>query len=111
MPQGDRTGPAGAGPRTGRGLGYCSGFDAPGYGHPGYRHVRFGRGRAHGRGFGRRYEFFDGPPGPPVGWGYPAYTPRTREETLSDLRANADWLTSQLDTINKRIEALEKPEE
>ena len=27
IPGGDRTGPTGAGPRTGRGLGYCNGYD------------------------------------------------------------------------------------
>ncbi|MCF7946089.1 MAG: DUF5320 domain-containing protein, partial [Spirochaetia bacterium] len=27
MPRGDRTGPDGMGPRTGRALGYCSGYD------------------------------------------------------------------------------------
>lgn len=42
MPGGDRTGPTGMGPMTGRGLGYCSGFT--GFG-------RFARGRE--RGFGR----------------------------------------------------------
>ncbi len=31
MPTGDRTGPMGQGPRTGRARGFCSGFDAPGY--------------------------------------------------------------------------------
>ena len=31
MPGGDRKGPAGGGPRTGRGLGYCSDNDQPGY--------------------------------------------------------------------------------
>ena len=31
MPRGDGTGPDGKGPRTGRGLGYCSGSGAPGY--------------------------------------------------------------------------------
>ena len=35
MPQGDGTGPAGQGPMTGRGMGYCAGYDVP----------RFGRGR------------------------------------------------------------------
>ncbi len=30
MPRGDRTGPRGQGPRTGRGLGYCEGYDGPG---------------------------------------------------------------------------------
>ncbi|MFW6102913.1 MAG: DUF5320 domain-containing protein, partial [Chloroflexota bacterium] len=31
MPWGDGTGPAGMGPMTGRGLGYCSGYGAPGF--------------------------------------------------------------------------------
>lgn len=47
MPGGDRTGPHGLGPRTGRSLGYCSGYNSPGYTNPG-----FGRGfRGRGRGF------------------------------------------------------------
>lgn len=31
MPRGDRTGPAGMGPRTGRAAGYCAGYSTPGY--------------------------------------------------------------------------------
>ncbi|MEA1871201.1 MAG: DUF5320 family protein, partial [Candidatus Bipolaricaulota bacterium] len=31
MPRGDRTGPGGMGPMTGRGAGYCSGSAAPGF--------------------------------------------------------------------------------
>lgn len=30
MPRGDRKGPVGAGPATGRGLGFCTGFKFPG---------------------------------------------------------------------------------
>ncbi len=60
MPGGDRTGPLGRGPRTGRGLGYCSGSDRPGFMSRtfgrlglGFRRGRGGgRGRA-GRGAGR----------------------------------------------------------
>lgn len=43
MPAGDRTGPEGKGPRTGRGFGFCSGYDAPGYSRRGGG--RFGRGQ------------------------------------------------------------------
>lgn len=58
MPGGDRTGPAGLGSKTGRGLGYCSGLDTPGFtkgpmgmsrggiGFVGYR--AYGRGRSMG---------------------------------------------------------------
>lgn len=52
MPGGDRTGPLGQGPMTGRGLGFCSGNNTPGYSTPGFFR-RFGRG--FGRGFGRRF--------------------------------------------------------
>ncbi|NJK86808.1 MAG: DUF5320 domain-containing protein [Bacteroidales bacterium] len=31
MAGGDRTGPLGQGSRTGRSLGFCSGYDTPGY--------------------------------------------------------------------------------
>jgi len=51
MPRGDRTGPWGRGPMTGRGLGYCSGSSAHGYGN--YAMER------RGGGYGRR---FYGPP-------------------------------------------------
>lgn len=52
MPAGDRTGPRGLGPRTGRGLGYCSEFRAPGFMFPGPG-LGFGRGFGFGRGLGR----------------------------------------------------------
>lgn len=39
MPGGDRTGPAGLGPMTGRGAGYCAGYAVPGYAN-----MNFGRG-------------------------------------------------------------------
>ena len=35
MPAGDGTGPLGRGPMTGRGMGYCGGYDAPGWANPG----------------------------------------------------------------------------
>lgn len=74
MPGGDRTGPRGFGPMTGRGAGYCAGYSVPGYANPipgrgGFGFGRgFGRGRGwFGRGFGRgwRNRFY--------GAGFPAY--------------------------------------
>jgi len=53
MPAGDRTGPWGFGSRTGRSLGYCSGYRAPGFMCPGPG-VGLGRGFGFGRGFGLR---------------------------------------------------------
>jgi hypothetical protein len=51
MPRGDRTGPRGEGPKTGRGAGYCSGSNMPGFANSNLR--GFGRGFA-GRGFAWR---------------------------------------------------------
>ena len=56
MPQGDRTGPEGRGSRTGRGLGYCSGYDSPGFAR-GMPADRRGFGRGLGRGFGYGYRY------------------------------------------------------
>lgn len=93
----------GAGSRTGRGLGYCAGYEAPGFSHSGFG--GFGRGLGWGRGFGMRHRAFAGAP---LGWGYPTYSPPTREETLTGLKADADWLKGQLETVTKRIEELEE---
>jgi len=46
MPRGDRSGPSGEGPNTGRGMGYCTGND-----HPGFMNAISNRGRGYGRGF------------------------------------------------------------
>jgi hypothetical protein len=69
MPFGDRTGPRGMGPMTGRGAGYCTGFRWPGFANliPGSARGGFGLGfrtwyggrrgswgRGRGRGFGWR---------------------------------------------------------
>lgn len=56
MPRGDRTGPWGFGPMTGRGMGYCAGYPYPGFMNPGPGFgfgPGFGMGRGLGRGFGR----------------------------------------------------------
>ena len=56
MPQGDRTGPNGQGPMTGRGMGFCSGSNTPGYMNSGFGRG-MGRGFGRGRGFGFRQGF------------------------------------------------------
>ena len=64
MPRGDRTGPLGEGPLTGRRMGYCAGEDQPGY----MFNTGFGlrRGRSQGPGFGRGYHRnWENPPLPP----------------------------------------------
>ncbi len=96
MPGGDRTGPQGAGPRTGRGMGYCSGYDLPGFGNPPAMAWR-GSGRM-GAGRGWRHRFY--------ATGIPGWMPPTPEQEAADLKAQADLLKTQLDAIQKRIEAL-----
>jgi len=107
MPRGDRTGPDGFGSMTGRGLGYCAGYDTPGFtkGYPrggaGYgRGFGYGRGRGWGRGFGGRNY--------PV---YPVQAPvasYSKEDELRLLKNQAEQAKSDMDAINKRIEELEK---
>jgi hypothetical protein len=99
MPRGDRTGPLGAGPRSGRGLGYCGGADTPGF------DSRLDWRRGRGGGFGWRHRFFATGR---AGWDVPRYALPAREETLADLKTEADWLKGQLDAVNKRIEEMEK---
>lgn len=52
MPRGDRTGPTGAGPMSGRGAGICAGFKPADFQNAGG-----GFGRRCGRGFGFRNQF------------------------------------------------------
>ncbi|MEA3558912.1 MAG: DUF5320 domain-containing protein [Candidatus Thermoplasmatota archaeon] len=60
MPGGDESGPWGRGPMTGRGAGYCAGFETPGF-------AGRGPGRGFGRGMGRGYA--QGEPGRGFGRG------------------------------------------
>lgn len=118
MPRGDRTGPAGMGPMTGRASGYCAGYDAPGYANPApWR--GFGMGWGGGWGRGRRWRIgYDasGLPGwarfgaAPF-WGYgPYFEPITEEQEIASLKAQAEWLTSQLEAVNRCLAELEKEE-
>jgi hypothetical protein len=104
MPRGDRTGPMGTGPRTGQGLGYCGNDDVSGFANTGFG-PGMGWRRGWGGGFGWRHRFFAAGR---TGWGYPRYPPLTQEETLQALKSEEDWLKGQMETINKRIEELEK---
>jgi len=91
MPRGDGTGPDGRGSRTGRGLGYCAGFGAPGFAQPSP-----GRGGGFGWGRGRGWRF-----GAPV---QPAEL--TKEQQAKVLEEEKKALEQELDAINKRIKEL-----
>jgi hypothetical protein len=116
MPFGDRTGPLGLGPRTGRAMGYCAGFGMPGSAGavPGRGGFGFGRGRGlgwSGRGRGWRCSYrATGLPGwARAGYGYPLYGPEfTAKDEINGLQDQADLLEKQLEDIQNRISTLEK---
>jgi len=93
MPRGDQTGPLGQGPRTGRGMGYCSGFNAPGFMNPG-----FCRGRRFGRRFGWRnfapIESFSEP------------VKLTKEEQKKILKEELNEIEQEKKEIEKRLKEL-----
>lgn len=109
MPRGDRTGPMGTGPMSGRGAGYCAGFGVPGYANPALGRgfgMRFGRGRGSGGGCrGWRNMFyatgqpgwlrFSGPAAP--------YQKRDPEIEKQALKNQAEALQSELEFIKKRL--------
>jgi hypothetical protein len=119
MPGGDRTGPRGMGPMTGRAAGYCAGYDRPGAAHPWFRRgmAWWGGRRGGGRGW-RHWYYATGLPGWARGYGpgwgeFPAYgppAPPTREEEADMLKAQAEWLQEQLDDIQERLAKVEQGE-
>ena len=108
MPSGDRTGPEGIGPRTGRSLGYCAGYSSPGFtkGMPrgrGYGRG-FGRGWGRGRGFWRR-GYYPEPYYEPA----PIYRPEpTKDEEKHYLQESIKALESDLKDMKKRLDELSK---
>jgi len=122
MPRGDRTGPEGMGPMTGRGMGYCSGYDTPGFANPagagfgrgmargwGRGGGGFGRGMAWGRGMGRGW----GRGGGGYGrggygyWGAPAAFPApTPEDERTYLEIEMESLKAHMESIKKRLDQL-----
>jgi hypothetical protein len=114
MPGGDRTGPYGRGPMTGRALGYCAGYPAPGYMNPAPgRGWARGWGRGFGRGFGRGwgrgywgYPYAAWPPYQPAPY-YPGTTAFSAKDELAMLKDEAEQHEEMLGEIRKRIDALE----
>jgi len=106
MPRGDGTGPAGMGPMTGRGAGYCAGYAAPGFARPGFGRG-MGMGFRRGRG-GYRMQYM--PPVYPDNPAPPAVD-MTPEENVQMLKNQAAQLSQTLENINKQIAELEKSKE
>ena len=91
MPAGNGTGPMGAGPMTGRAMGYCAGNNAPGRAMGG----GFGRGMGRGMGFGFRNRCFAGWENAPQA---PAQ-PIRKEDQLDALKAQMSRIQQQIDTL------------
>jgi len=108
MPRGDRTGPLGAGPMTGRGAGYCAGYGVPGYANPvpGLGSRCWG-----GRGW-RHWYYATGLPGWARAVGYPLWAvapfqaPPDKEQEASFLKMQAENLKAALANIEKRLQGL-----
>ena len=114
MPGGDRTGPIGAGPMTGRAAGYCAGYTVPGSVHRAFGGGRFRHGGRGGHGW-RHMFHATGLPGwartDVAGTGPAAAAPPSPELTpdreLEVLRQQVDQATHTLEQIRERISELE----
>lgn len=106
MPRGDRTGPAGMGSRTGRGAGFCSGIDAPGFASAGNQNFGGGFGRGAGGG-GRGFRNMNNASGQPGGMRYgaapviPAAPQQQGEQEL--LKRQVAALQSELKSMAERL--------
>ena len=88
MPQGDKTGPAGQGSKTGRARGFCAGFNAPGF-------MSFGRGMRR-RGFGLRARATQ-----------PIPTQQTQSVVITK-KQEKQFLEQDLKALKKEIKEIEK---
>ncbi|MHC1724499.1 MAG: DUF5320 domain-containing protein [Syntrophobacteraceae bacterium] len=112
MPRGDRTGPTGAGPRTGRVKGFCMGFDIPGAfnqpqdlaspGAGGGRHGRRNRFFSTGLTGQQRSAVFGIEP-KPDDLSNSKFVP---ESELATLKVQASYLQKALDGIKRRMQEL-----
>lgn len=105
MPGGDRTGPTGMGPMTGRGLGVCGDVQGRGVGIG--RGVGFGFGGGRGRGRGLRNRFWaTGLTGWQRAEAAAAPAPVTKEQELAALADQVAQFESALTEIRARIDEL-----
>ena len=116
MPRGDRTGPEGRGPKTGRAAGFCAGHSMPGYANPEPRTGwGFASGLSRGAGRGWRHMFYaTGLPGWQREWypsrAYPYSVPAartmTKQQEMEGLKVQAESFENALGEIRKRLDEL-----
>ncbi|HPX26899.1 MAG TPA: DUF5320 domain-containing protein [Treponemataceae bacterium] len=117
MPRGDRTGPAGMGPMTGRGAGFCAGYGNAGYMNP---EGTYNGGRGLGRSLGRGGRGFGGGLGRGLGRGFAGGfaggfmqnaamyqgMQKTEEDEKYELNARSHSISIELELIQKRLAEL-----
>jgi len=126
MPRGDKTGPQGMGPMTGRAAGHCAGYPVQGFANlNGGRGMGYRRGFGGGRGRGFRGEYGAAAPlnpmnpaymgeapyvfTPPPAAGYgDTYGPMGNpDQELEMLKNQTSYIEETLENIKKRINELE----
>lgn len=106
MPRGDKSGPIGQGPMTGRARGYCVGNDVPGYmeersGLGMARGFRGGRKSGLGRGMAMRHKMRNAAP-------LEDDLAPTKEEERNYLSRQAERLKRTLNEVEQRINKLDE---
>ena len=107
MPQGNGTGPNGQGQLTGRRMGYCAGFNAPGFMNGGFGRG-MGRGFDRGRGFAWRARAMQAVPMQAVPMQQVQPTVTTEKEKKQFLVQELDALKEEMKEIEKRLKELKK---
>ncbi len=106
MPWGDGTGPDGFGPRSGRGLGFCNGYNSPGY---------FKRARGFGYFGGRGRRFFGNRSWGPY-WGSRVdlpynYNPNYFQPSNDEIKNEISNVERYLDDLKKMLEKSNEKEQ
>lgn len=101
MPRGDRSGPNGMGPMSGRGAGFCNGANSPGYMNGGGYNVGFRRG------FGRGFNGFGRGAGFAPSYVTPVYS---KESEKGYLESEASYLKEQLKRLEDRLAHMQEDE-
>jgi hypothetical protein len=106
MPGGDGTGPMGQGPMTGRRMGYCAGYDRPGFAATGWG---FGRGMGLGRRFGRglRWRLWDWPAQRPYQQPSKEQEKQLLEDDRKAIEEERKSLEREAEAVRKRLEELD----
>ncbi len=107
---------------TGRGAGYCAGYDRPGYANPAFGYGQglgrgfgrgYGRGFGRGRGYGRGWGYYGPPirePDPYYDRAVPIYREPAPEDEKKYLEELVKDLEAELESVKNRIKELGKKE-